>query len=69
MATRTTSKIECLACGETVVEVRDLGQHHSAGRDVEPHDASRPAEFRDYARRVVTGMSSLRMLAPLRSSR
>ncbi len=29
-------EIECLACGETVVDVRDLGEHHSAGSDVEP---------------------------------
>jgi len=29
-------EIECTACGETVVDVRDLGQHHAAGADVEP---------------------------------
>ncbi len=28
--------IECIACGATVVDLRDLGPHHSAGRDVEP---------------------------------
>jgi len=28
--------IECLACGATVVDLRDLGEHHSAGRDVAP---------------------------------
>jgi hypothetical protein len=27
---------ECPVCHETVVDVRDLGPHHSAGRDVEP---------------------------------
>jgi hypothetical protein len=29
-------EVECTACGATVVDVRDLGLHHSAGRDVEP---------------------------------
>jgi hypothetical protein len=29
-------EIECLACGATVVDLRDLGEHHSAGRDVAP---------------------------------
>ena len=29
-------EIECLACGERVVDVRDLGEHHAAGRDVAP---------------------------------
>jgi hypothetical protein len=29
-------ELECLACGGTVVDVRDLGAHHSAGADVEP---------------------------------
>jgi hypothetical protein len=28
--------VECLACGATVVDLRDLGEHHSAGRDVAP---------------------------------
>jgi len=28
-------EIECLACGDTVVDVRDLGQHHAAGTDVD----------------------------------
>jgi hypothetical protein len=27
---------QCTACGETVVDVRDCGPHHSAGRDVAP---------------------------------
>lgn len=27
---------ECKACGATVRDIRVLGKHHSAGRDVEP---------------------------------
>jgi hypothetical protein len=27
---------ECLVCGEAVTDVRVIGQHHSAGADVEP---------------------------------
>jgi hypothetical protein len=28
--------IECTACGETVLDLRDLGPHRGAGRNVEP---------------------------------
>jgi hypothetical protein len=27
--------LECVACGATVFDIRPLGQHHRAGRDVE----------------------------------
>jgi len=29
-------EIECTACGAFMVDLRDLGEHHSAGRDVAP---------------------------------